>query len=1013
MRFPARHLRALWALFASFAPAGGVMLAVAPNINDVPEWFDMAMPQGMEPRAAAAAVADAIETAGIAPARGSEAHGAGNWREWLASEEASARFASRCAEELTAAGFFRSEPLERSDPSSSRRRSGGGDSEASADVRRGVGSWLAYRATVMLLYPPLEVAFPAADGARFPGDVLMLRLRLGVGQCEHDLEAATSHLAAATGDGVDGGDGKAPLSAVLRHTESVSCRRSFLEDADVCVLLRSGGGDGGGTSGGDDAGHPSNFVESCGAADDVLPFGVPLASLALGPHTVAARVVLGRSFVAAAAEAAAAAAAATTDVAAGDIGGSAASFSYGGACSVSSPAWVAGRAVRTFETTRGPPGAFIDPHARTVIAPGPAPPLASPLAEPPSSLQSDAAEPPPSGNTVSRCGSFEDESEWCAYRPACVNLPTLSLTFLASEGTAPRLGRADDRSFVPAAMGGGDSAGGGSGGGESGESCGGSCGWSSDGGVGAGAWLPHRSAAVARSVQHRPSSSSATTNATRAGTSGGSSGGGSVNFPALSEFEAAAARGGVRWVSGRLGMLFVDAPENIWHGGAKALQLAHALDSLGLGWGGSRGGTGGDGTQGGGAEGGGGSGRRGTGGSALMGLLAVTCTPISSGSVPRSGGDLACRPALLEAGGAGEDASSGLAAVKGAGARRWLAGLLRAVFGPAVPLLWGASELAALGRRGTAPGGAAWGPGEVPAGSDAEASGSMERSAEDEETTARNEAPAGPDKAASMEPPEFVCFDEVVVPGEARTLVRGTRDAKRLRARVANAVAAAAAAAAATTAAAPSVGAARGAAEGAITGVAAGVALQPPARIVFVQRRGSRRIANLATLLRVTKRLVPHATVRLPRRLIAHSMDRSGDGSGGGGGGGTVDGPLAAYAAELSAAELASMNASHPASGPSGGAAALNAMGAAWPRRHPPAPSGRSGCRRREPPPGDPVLDAPAHGVARLPISVSRGDGLGSLAVEVALLEDLTFEQQARREGARHSKSRPCILLLV
>jgi hypothetical protein len=55
-----------------------------------------------------------------------------------------------------------------------------------------------------------------------------------------------------------------------------------------------------------------------------------------------------------------------------------------------------------------------------------------------------------------KCGSFVDDSEWCIYRPACLDTATLGLVLLAgesnSQGTPFQLGRKDDSSFIPTSL---------------------------------------------------------------------------------------------------------------------------------------------------------------------------------------------------------------------------------------------------------------------------------------------------------------------------------------------------------------------------------------------------------------------------------------------------------------------------------------------------------------------------------------------------------------------------------
>ena len=151
----------------------------------------------------------------------------------------------------------------------------------------------------------------------------------------------------------------------------------------------------------------------------------------------------------------------------------------------------------------------------------------------PRHVEASMAPPREPVGTHHECGSFVDDSEWCMYRPACIDLHTLGVVFLGDLDDGPRLGRRDDLSFVPRSL------------------------------DRSPEMLPHRSAGLSQTFQHGIP-------------------GGAENHLNHSAFSRAHSNGAVAWVPGVAGAMFVDSPQNIYHTATKAFQLNYALEALGI-----------------------------------------------------------------------------------------------------------------------------------------------------------------------------------------------------------------------------------------------------------------------------------------------------------------------------------------------------------------------------------------------------------------------------------------------
>ena len=142
------------------------------------------------------------------------------------------------------------------------------------------------------------------------------------------------------------------------------------------------------------------------------------------------------------------------------------------------------------------------------------------------------------------CGSYVDDSEWCIYRPACLDTANLGLVLLTFapdfSDTSFQLGRKDDFLFVPTSL---DRS-------------------TWEGPKASNNDLPHRSAALARHLS-------------------------------ASSFADAEKRGVVAWFdpgsdngsssndrAGRVGLMFEETSGNIYHAATKALQLSYAAKEL-------------------------------------------------------------------------------------------------------------------------------------------------------------------------------------------------------------------------------------------------------------------------------------------------------------------------------------------------------------------------------------------------------------------------------------------------
>ena len=155
---------------------------------------------------------------------------------------------------------------------------------------------------------------------------------------------------------------------------------------------------------------------------------------------------------------------------------------------------------------------------------------------------------------LSECGSYVDDSEWCVYRPACLDAETLGLVLMDlapdSSDTPFKLGRQDDSTFVPSSLD------------RSRQSV--SNAFNND--------LPHRSRALTRHL-----SAASFADADQRGAvawfdpssdklpGGGYRPGSSYQFG-----------GSPNSRSGRVGLMFVDSPNNVYHAATKALQLSYA-----------------------------------------------------------------------------------------------------------------------------------------------------------------------------------------------------------------------------------------------------------------------------------------------------------------------------------------------------------------------------------------------------------------------------------------------------
>jgi hypothetical protein len=200
-------------------------------------------------------------------------------------------------------------------------------------------------------------------------------------------------------------------------------------------------------------------------------------------------------------------------------------------------------------------------------------------ASPPALSRTPKAPPRPPVATASECGSFSDDSEWCVYRRACLAVGTLGLVLLDAAPYAPdtsfRRGRSDDSMFVPTSL-------------DRRRASGEGLSFS----VPNNNELPHRSTALARRLGAASFADAERRGAVAwydPGADDSSSDDGSHSHNKYSSSRSSSSsnnssrshdsssNGRAKEVGGgRVGLLFVDSPENVYHAAAKAFQLSYA-----------------------------------------------------------------------------------------------------------------------------------------------------------------------------------------------------------------------------------------------------------------------------------------------------------------------------------------------------------------------------------------------------------------------------------------------------
>jgi len=313
----------------------------------------------------------------------------------------------------------------------------------------------------------------------------------------------------------------------LRGTDYERCRQLFLHDTEICAWFEQHEGNTSSKAGNQSSDSSRN--PTCGPLSDSLAGGVQLHGLSPGKYTLHLSMRFSKEHW--------------------QKKGENSTSNSDASCSNSSPSlWRLADLTRTFVVLVNT-GSTSTVMVNSIGAPWELHDQA-PLHSTNSHMDNTRAEndflgseqlpPRPMFLPSAECGSYVDDSEWCVYRPACLDTATLGLVLLNfapdSLDTSFQLGRKDDFSFFPSSL---DRSS-----------------WTSS--KASNNDLPHRSAALARHLS-------------------------------ASSFADAEKRGAVAWFdpgsdddsslngrAGRVGLMFVDTPENIYHAATKALHLSYA-----------------------------------------------------------------------------------------------------------------------------------------------------------------------------------------------------------------------------------------------------------------------------------------------------------------------------------------------------------------------------------------------------------------------------------------------------
>jgi len=324
-----------------------------------------------------------------------------------------------------------------------------------------------------------------------------------------------------------------------RGTDYDRCRQLFLYDTEICVLLEQDFGDG-------KQSRSSSTSRTCGPSGDILAGGVPLHGLSPGTYTLHICMSFSEEH----------------RLSSDD---DAAEIAQASCFNSSSSLWQLADLRRSFaiEDTISPKSVMLDFADEDLQG------FDADTSSHQASLKARTVDdgvrvngsnklPPRPMSSSAVCGSYEDDSEWCIYRPACLDTATLGLVFLDfapdSSDTLSQLGRKDDLLFVPTSL---DRS-------------------SWEGPKALNNDLPHRSAAFARHL-----SASSFADAKKRGAvawfdpiSDPQSGGINSNSYVLNDRNQKGSDSSGR--SGRVGLMFIDAPQNVYHAATKALQLSYA-----------------------------------------------------------------------------------------------------------------------------------------------------------------------------------------------------------------------------------------------------------------------------------------------------------------------------------------------------------------------------------------------------------------------------------------------------
>ena len=384
------------------------------------------------------------------------------------------------------------------------------------DSGEALRNFLAYRSSVALIESPLSITFPHVEGLRVAGDLVMVRVTACTINDSSKLADISHYCKHRFSSPFVVPFFQVRLALDLNHcvhdfpwrgTDYDRCRQLFLYDTEICAWIEQHN---------DNVIHLDEGKESginkssptCGPPSDILAGGVQLHGLSPGTYTL----YISMSFL-------------NKHQQPSDEGEVSLATNQVSCSDFSSSLWQLADLTRTFVIKDDDsPNAVV---ADTIKAPG-----KHHLSRVMASSSAD-------------CGSYEDDSEWCIYRPACLEIATLGLVLLNlapdSQDTPFQLGRKDDYSFVPTSL-------------------------------DRSSWgepevsnndLPHRSAALTRHL-----SAASFADAEKRGAV--------AWFDPDSDDDKIYDGGSSNHRANRVGLMFVDSPMNIYHSATKAFQLSYA-----------------------------------------------------------------------------------------------------------------------------------------------------------------------------------------------------------------------------------------------------------------------------------------------------------------------------------------------------------------------------------------------------------------------------------------------------